>query len=90
MHDDQRSGRPSIVTDKIVEKINNAAHDKRRLTLDELSATFPDIFRSVLHEKIKELLILEIVCEMGPKTADRTTQVESRAELQTSFGALEV
>ena len=38
VHDDQRSRNPSI--DKIVEKIENALHDNRRLTVDELSAMF--------------------------------------------------
>ncbi|KAG5317737.1 MOS1T transposase, partial [Pseudoatta argentina] len=52
VHDDQRSGRPSILTDDIVEK----ARDDRRLTVDELSAMFPQISRSLLHETITETL----------------------------------
>ena len=55
VHDDQRS-RPSIVTDKIVEKIENALHDNCRLTMDELSVMFPQIYRSMLHETITEIL----------------------------------
>lgn len=56
VHDDQRSGRPSIVTDEIVEKIENALRDDRRVTVDELSAMFPQISRSLLHETITETL----------------------------------
>ncbi|KAG5319567.1 MOS1T transposase, partial [Pseudoatta argentina] len=56
VYDDQRSGRPSILTDDIVEKIENALRDDRRLTVDELSAMFPQIFRSLLHETITETL----------------------------------
>ncbi|KAG5315601.1 SETMR methyltransferase, partial [Pseudoatta argentina] len=56
VHDDQRSGRPSILTDDIVEKIENALRDDRRLTMDELSAMFPQISRSLLHETITETL----------------------------------
>ncbi|KAG5313015.1 GVQW3 protein, partial [Pseudoatta argentina] len=37
VHDDQRSGRSSILTDDIVEEIENALRDDRRLTVDELS-----------------------------------------------------
>ncbi|KAG5321301.1 SETMR methyltransferase, partial [Pseudoatta argentina] len=55
VHDDQRSGRPSILTDDIVE-IENALRDDRRLTVDELSAMFPQISRSLLHETITETL----------------------------------
>ncbi|KAG5319305.1 SETMR methyltransferase, partial [Pseudoatta argentina] len=56
VHDDQRSGRPSILTDDIVENIENALRDDRRLTVDELSAMFPQISRSLLHETITETL----------------------------------
>ncbi|KAG5332929.1 SETMR methyltransferase, partial [Acromyrmex charruanus] len=56
VHDDQRSGRPSILIDDIVEKIENALRDDRRLTVDELSAMFPQISRSLLHETITETL----------------------------------
>ncbi|KAG5319264.1 SETMR methyltransferase, partial [Pseudoatta argentina] len=56
VHDDQRSGSPSILTDDIVEKIENALRDDRRLTVDELSAMFPQISRSLLHETITETL----------------------------------
>ena len=56
VHDDQRSGRPSIVTDELVEKIENAVRDDRRLTVDELSDMFPQISRSLLHETVTETL----------------------------------
>jgi hypothetical protein len=44
------------LTDKIVEKIKNALSDNRRLTVDELSAMFPQISRSLLNETITETL----------------------------------
>ena len=56
VHDDQRSRRPSIATDKIEEKIKNVLRDDRRLTVDELSAMFPQISRSLLNETITETL----------------------------------
>ena len=56
VRDDQRSGRPSIVTDEIVEKIEKTLCDNRRLTVDELSAMFPQISRFLLHETITEIL----------------------------------
>ena len=40
VHGDQRSGRPSIVTEEIVGKIENTLCDDRRLTVGELSAMF--------------------------------------------------
>ena len=51
-----RSGRLSIVTDKIVEKIENVLRDNHRLTVDELSAMFPQISRSLLYKTITKTL----------------------------------
>ena len=65
---------PSIVNE-IVDKIENALRDNRRLIVDELSAMFPQISRSLLHETTPR--ILETVREVCPKTADRPTRVES-------------
>ncbi|KAG5317378.1 SETMR methyltransferase, partial [Pseudoatta argentina] len=56
VHNDQRSGRPSILTDDIVKKIENALRDDRRLTVDELSTMFPQISRSLLRETITSTL----------------------------------
>ncbi len=56
-HNDQRSERPSIVTDELEEKIDNVLRDNHRLMPDELPVKFPKIFRSLLHETIKEILI---------------------------------
>ena len=51
VNDDQRSGRPSIV-----KKIENALRNDCWLTVDELSAMFPQIYRSLLHETNTETL----------------------------------
>ena len=62
------------LTDEIVEKIENALRNDRRLTVDELSAIFPQISRFLLHETVSK---------MGPKTADRQhklNQVEAGQE----------
>ncbi|KAL4089589.1 hypothetical protein QTP88_024602 [Uroleucon formosanum] len=55
-------GRPSISTDDIVKKVENAVRDDRRLTLDELSAMFPQLSRSLLHETITETLEFHKLC----------------------------
>jgi len=62
VHDDLRSGRPSILTDDVVKKVENAVRDDRRLTLDELSAMFPQLSRSLLHETITETLGFHKLC----------------------------
>lgn len=62
VHDEHRSGRPSILTDSLVEKIEEAVRGDRRLTLDELSVMFPQISRSLLHETITETLGFHKLC----------------------------
>ncbi|KAL4084383.1 hypothetical protein QTP88_028206 [Uroleucon formosanum] len=62
VHDDLRSGRPSILTDDILQKVEKAVRDDRRLTLDELSAMFPQLSKSLLHETITESLGFHNLC----------------------------
>ncbi|KAL4143904.1 hypothetical protein QTP88_006158 [Uroleucon formosanum] len=56
VHDDLRSERPSILSDDIVKRVENAVCDDRRLTLDELSAMIPQQSKSLLHETITKSL----------------------------------
>lgn len=56
-------------TDKLVQKIKETVFEDCRLTVDEVSAMFPQLFRSYLHEIIIEML--------GPNTIDMATQNES-------------
>ena len=37
VHDEERSGRPTIVTDELVAKINEMIHENRRFTITDFS-----------------------------------------------------
>lgn len=50
VHDEDRSGRPSLVTDELVVKINEKIRVNRRFTITELSEHFPQILQSLVHE----------------------------------------
>ncbi|KAJ4445411.1 hypothetical protein ANN_07216 [Periplaneta americana] len=50
VHDEERSGRPSIVSDDIIEQVTNKMCENRRLTISELTSHFPHISRSLIHE----------------------------------------
>ena len=52
VHDDERSGWPSVLTDKLVEKNNKKIRENRRFTITELSHEFPQISCSLLHEAV--------------------------------------
>jgi len=45
VHDQARSGRPSLVNDDLVRKVNERVRDDRRFTISNLSLHFPQISR---------------------------------------------
>ena len=45
VHDDARSGSPSLVNDDLVRKVNERVRDDRRFTISDLSLHFPQIFK---------------------------------------------
>ena len=49
VHDEARSGRPSLVNDDLVRKVNERVRDNRRCTISDLSLHFPQISRTLLY-----------------------------------------
>ena len=47
VHDEARSGRPSLVNDDLLRKVNERVRDDRRFTLSDLSLHFPQISRTL-------------------------------------------
>jgi len=50
VHDEARSGRPSLVDDDLVHKVNERVRDNRRFTISDLSLRFPQISSTLLYE----------------------------------------
>jgi len=50
VHDEARSGRPSLVNDDLVRKINESVRDDRNFTISYLSLHFPQISRTLLYD----------------------------------------
>ena len=50
VHDEARSGRPSLVNDDLVRKVNERVRDDRRFTISDLSLHFPQISRNLLYD----------------------------------------
>jgi len=48
VHDEARSGRPSLVNDDLVHKVNERVRDDRRFTISDLSLHFPQISRTLM------------------------------------------
>jgi len=50
VHDEARSGRPSLVNDDLVRKVNERVRDDRRFTISDLSLHFPHISRTLVYD----------------------------------------
>ncbi|GFT80504.1 HTH_48 domain-containing protein [Trichonephila clavipes] len=50
VHEEERSGRPSLINDDLVELLRQRMMENRRFTIAELSNHFPQISRSLLYE----------------------------------------
>jgi len=50
VHDEARSGRPSLVNNDLVHKVNERVRDDRHFTISDLSLHFPQISRTLLYD----------------------------------------
>jgi len=58
VHDEARSGRPSLVNDDLVRKVNERVRDKRRFTVSDLSLHFPQDFKAAaFYEEVIQKLV---------------------------------
>jgi len=56
VHDEARSGRPSLVNDDLVRKVNERVRDNRRFTVSDPSLHFPQISRTLLYDIVSSHL----------------------------------
>jgi hypothetical protein len=56
VHDEERSGRPSVMSDDLVQSVDQKICERQRLTISELPREFPHISRTVLYEIITDRL----------------------------------
>ncbi|GBN92931.1 hypothetical protein AVEN_242278-1 [Araneus ventricosus] len=56
VHDEARSGRPSVFNDGLVAKVNEKIRENRRFTIRMLFDEFPQISKIVLHEIVRNRL----------------------------------
>ena len=62
VHDEERNGRLSLVTDDLKAKVNAKIRENRELTIYELYEHFPDVFRFLAHEVVSEYLHYKKLC----------------------------
>jgi transposase len=69
VHDEARSGRPSVVNDELVHAVDSKVHEDRRFTSSSLSLHFPQISRTILYETVRSFELSEVVLTLGAKDA---------------------
>ncbi|GBM56935.1 hypothetical protein AVEN_157374-1 [Araneus ventricosus] len=62
VHDEARSGRPSVVNGGSVAKVNEKIRENRRFTIRMLFDEFPQISKTVLHEIVTNRLNYRKLC----------------------------
>jgi len=62
VHDEARSGRPSLVNDDLGRKVNERVRNDRRFTTSDLSLHFPQISRTLLYDIVSSHLGYRKVC----------------------------
>jgi hypothetical protein len=62
VHDEERSGHPSLITEDLKKQVDKKIRQDRRLTLDELHEKFPQISRSRLHKILSKHLGYKKIC----------------------------
>jgi transposase len=50
---EERSGRPSVVSDDLDQSVGQKIYQRQRFTISELSCEFPQILRTVLYEIVR-------------------------------------
>jgi len=76
-HDEERCGRPSVISDELLQQVEEKVRDDRRVTLDALSESFPHISRSFQGEIISEKLGYRKLCAKN---------IDSRTSSKSCFG----
>ncbi|GFU53919.1 uncharacterized protein TNCV_3056371 [Trichonephila clavipes] len=54
VHDEECSGRPSVITDDLMQTVETKIRENRRFTITTLSLEFPDVFRLVVYKIMTE------------------------------------
>jgi hypothetical protein len=49
VHDEARSGRPSVITDELTRRVDDHIRANRHFTIDELHEAFPEVSHSVVY-----------------------------------------
>lgn len=58
----KRSGRPSVITDDLIQSVQRFVNSDKRRTLDDIHDEYPDVSRTILHEIVTKNLGYRKIC----------------------------
>ena len=62
VHDAERSGRPSVITDALKQKVNRIIRENRHFTISEVYKQCPEVSRTVVYGIVTEHLQYRKIC----------------------------
>ena len=62
VHDTERAGRPSVITDALKQKVNRIIRENRHFTISEVYEQCPEVSRVVVYEIVTEHLQYLKIC----------------------------
>ena len=66
VHDEQRSWRPSLISDDLLQEIEGEIRENRSVTIRELHHIIPEASKTTIHETVtKKIRVQEIVRTLG-------------------------
>ena len=75
VHDEQRSGRPSLISDDFLQESEGEIRSLRRVTIRELHHIIPEVSKTTIHETVTEKLGYRKLCaRLVPKMLTEITK----------------
>jgi len=62
VHEAERSGRPSVITDALKQKVNRITRENRHFTIREVYEQCPEVSRTIVYEIVTEHLQYRKIC----------------------------
>jgi transposase len=56
VHDEQRSGRPSLTSDDLLQEIEGEIRANRRVTIRDLHRIIPEVSKTTIHEGVTDVV----------------------------------
>jgi len=62
VHDAEKSGRPSVITDVLKEKVNRIIRENRHFTISEVYEKCPEVSRALVYQIVTKHLKYRKIC----------------------------